>query len=113
MSSYWMYGVMDDGRPVVLGPSSSEGEAYQSGAGLERVEVFKLPTTDKARATSMIKAKLVGRGGGGNWTEAMRRMSHQRPAPQMEQEGRRGGIFSIMGGGQRRRDDLDDDDDDL
>lgn len=58
---YWWIKTTHEGRLVILGPYATEGEAsdfafQQLGTDFE---VFDLPTRDKARATSMIKARIL------------------------------------------------------
>lgn len=57
---YWIYG-NHNGRLFVLGCKSSEEEANQF--GYEKLEipfdVIGLPTKDRGRATSMIKARVL------------------------------------------------------
>ena len=67
-------------KMVIIGPKLTESEANRF--GLEKFEgefeVFGLPTRDKAKATSMIKAKILDRTG--NLEEALRRARHSPPS---------------------------------
>lgn len=76
---YWWIKATHEGRLVILGPYSTEGEA--SGFGFQRLgtdfEVYDLPTRDKARATSMIKARILKQTS--NLDTALQRARHKLP----------------------------------
>lgn len=60
---YWILATQG-GRRVLLGPKSTEQEAYQLGYERlpENFEVVPLPTRDRAKATSMLKARGFEKG---------------------------------------------------
>ncbi len=72
----WIYGINGStGRGVILGPFNDEDEALERASNLGEVKVHSLPTRDQARATQIIKAKLL-RGKG--ISQAMQRVRHGR-----------------------------------
>lgn len=76
MLYYWIY-ARNKGRLIILGAKSSEEAANQY--GYEKLEVpfdvVGLPTKDRARATSMIKARLLDETN--NLDIALRRATHK------------------------------------
>jgi len=76
---YWIYGRYN-GKLVILGCKSSEEEANQY--GYEKLEfpfdVVGLPTKDRGRATSMIKARVLDKTA--NIDTALQRASHREPS---------------------------------
>ena len=75
---YWIYGRYN-GKLVILGCKSSEEEANQY--GYEKLDfnfdVVGLPTKDRGRATSMIKARVLDKTA--NIDTALQRASHREP----------------------------------
>jgi hypothetical protein len=78
---YWIvtrYG--DDKKLVIIGPKQTEEEAqqfaYQKLEGLS-FEIVPLETRDRGRATSEIKAKILG--STGNLGNALQKARHQPP----------------------------------
>ena len=76
---YWWIKTTHEGRLVILGPYGTESEANEF--GLEHFgnnyEAFDLPTRDKARATSMIKARILKQTS--NLDTALQRARHKIP----------------------------------
>lgn len=70
---------MHEGKPVILGPYRTEEEA--SNFGFQRLgsnfETYDLPTRDKARAASMIKARILQQTS--NLDTALQKVRHQLP----------------------------------
>lgn len=73
---YWIT-FFRNGRAVVLGPEDTEDNAYSRGFLSQEAnfEVVALRTRDKARATSMLKARMLDRTQ--DIDGALRRVSHQ------------------------------------
>lgn len=75
----WWIKASSQGRPVVLGWYNTEEEANT--VGFQQLggdfEAYELPTTDKARATAMIKAKILNQTS--DLDMALRRVSHKLP----------------------------------
>lgn len=88
MNYYWVvdYKQSRDGvmRPIVIGgrsfTSEMKAQSYIDNALLtDNAEIFALPTSNVARATRMIKAKLVerlGHRGKGEWVKGLKRAVH-------------------------------------
>ncbi len=71
---YWVHGINGStGRGVILGPFNEENDALDRASDLGEVKVHELPTRNQARATQIIKAKLL-RGKG--ISQAMQRVRH-------------------------------------
>ncbi len=59
---YWYaFGVTPEGRNVLLGPFDSQVEAGNSSHELGKVKIFPLGTSDRNRATGIVKASLMKR----------------------------------------------------
>lgn len=73
---HWVYGINGStGRGVILGPFNEENDALERASDLGEVKVHHLPTRNQARATQIIKARLLrGRG----IVSAMQRVRHGR-----------------------------------
>ncbi len=73
---YYTVGQSRDGRTIMIGPEASKEKAYERGFhffdGI--FEVYELPTRDRARATQMLKAKLLEQTG--DLTQALRPIRH-------------------------------------
>ncbi len=73
---FWVYGWTKGGKTVVLGPFYDAKEADRELVMLDDGEVFDLDTRDVTRATRVIKAELIARGGDPD--EALKRVLHQK-----------------------------------
>lgn len=75
---YWVWAELQDGRHGVLGPFNDHNEAYQQGFSKSngQFEVVPLPTSNRQRATEMLKAKYLGHDGV-KMDEALQRVRHQ------------------------------------
>lgn len=76
---FWWIVTTFKGQPVILGPYTSEEEASQ--VGFEKLggnfESYELPTRDKSKATSMIKARILNKTS--DLETALRKAKHQIP----------------------------------
>jgi alpha-galactosidase len=78
-SYYWVWGTSDNGKRAISGPKMTENEAYVLGFQMfpsGNFETKLLPTRDKAKAVSMLKAGLIERGHG--LDDSLRRFKHPR-----------------------------------
>ena len=66
-----------DGRMVLLGPYNDDREA--GSIAMEKIsgdyEIIQMPTRDRAKATQMLRHKLL-KGEGGDLSVVLRRMKH-------------------------------------
>lgn len=81
---YWWIKTAHEGRLVILGPYNSEEEASQF--GFQKLgsdfETYDLPTRDKSRATSMIKARILQQTS--NLGIALQRAKHNLPKEEIK-----------------------------
>ena len=75
--NYWYIVTKQDGRMVLLGSYDTPQEAEN--IAMEKInsdyEVVQMPTRDRAKATQMLRHKML-RGNGGNLEDSLRRMKH-------------------------------------
>ena len=75
--NYWYLVTKQDGRMVLLGPYGDEPEA--AGVAMEKIntdyEIVQMPTRDRAKATQLLRHKIL-QGNGGNLEDSLRRMKH-------------------------------------
>jgi len=79
---YWWVLAEHEGKSVIFGPKATEEEAYNLGFDKlnGRFEVVSLPTRDRAKATSMLKARMFE--DTGDLDKSLRKFRHK-----LEQEG--------------------------
>jgi len=75
--NYWYIVTKQNGRMVLLGSYDTAPEA--EGIAMEKLssdyEVVQMPTRDRAKATQMLRHKML-RSNGGSLDESLRRMKH-------------------------------------
>ena len=88
---YWIWG-LENGRRILWGPYNSSDEAYR--IGYERLthdfDVEALPTRDEAKASRIMKSKLLHNGT--TPSDALKRLSHQRPDKPKRRKKNEGGF---------------------
>ena len=74
---WWYIVTKSNGRMVLLGPYNDQPEAES--VAVEKIntayETVPMPTRDRAKATQMLRHKIL-RGDGGNLDDSLRRMKH-------------------------------------
>ena len=80
---YWWLKTTYEGKLVILGPYATEELASEFGLEKfgENFEAIDLPTRDKSRATSMIKARILKQTS--NLGTALQRARHQLPGKEI------------------------------
>lgn len=74
---YWYIVTKQDGKMVLLGSYGTEQEAEE--IAMQKIttdyEIIALATKDRAKATQMLRHKML-KGNGGNIEDSLRRMKH-------------------------------------